>query len=244
MRIHHATAAKAKKFQITLTVEDNEIVATGKTGTRLASGLQGNKVLEDAITRQTGKPAKGAVKLLDTTALGKAIARTAPKPVVPADPFEEAAKEDGWKKSRWGFSKEGEESIRAASWQALCEAAGIEVETDEEGTGTKSVVKAKYKAKYKPTKNRCGDELSHRMNEHCSREDDAGDMRIDLDALRKFAKANECWVESYASLKSRVGTFNGGMAMMNVNNRLRARLRKIAKEQERAFDIDKDISWK
>lgn len=242
MRIHHATAAKAKKFQITLTVEDNEIVATGKTGVRLASGLQGNKVLEDAITKQTGKVAKG----------GTPVAKPAPvaKLVTPADPFEEAAKEDGWKKSRWGFSKEGEESIRAASWQALCEEAGIEVETDEpeddgeEETGIKSVVKAKYKAKYKPTKNRCGDELSHRMNEHCSREDDAGDMRIDLDALRKFAKANECWVESYASFKSRTGGWNGGFAMMNTNNRIRARLRRIAKEQGRAFDIDKDIVWK
>lgn len=251
MRIHHATIAKAKKFQITLTVEDNEVVATNKKGERLASGLQGNKVLEDAITKQTGKPAKGNPIKAAVDALvvaGKIATQSSRKPVAGADPYEAAAKEDGWKKTRWGFSKESEESVQADGWQALCEDQGIEIETDEpeddeEETGTKSMVKAKYKAKYKPNKNRCGDALSHRMNAHCSRENDAGEMRIDLKALRSFAKANECWVEGYSSLKSRTGTFNGGAAMMNVNNRLRARLRKIAKTEDRKFDIDKDIAW-
>lgn len=209
MRIHHATVAKAKKFQITLTVEDNEIVATGKTGTRLAAGPQGNKVLEDAITRQTGKVAKGVKPTADTI---KAALKRVRRVNKPAPHSEEEAELDN-------------------------------EEADEE-TGTKSVVKAKYKIKYKPTKNRCGDELSHHMNEHCSREDDDGEVKINLDALRKFAKANECWVESYASFKSRTGGWNGGFAMMNTNNRLRARLRRIEKEEGRPFDINKDIVWK
>lgn len=237
MKIHHATRAKAAKFNITLTVEDGEIVATAKNGTRLASGLQGNKVLEDAITKATGKVAKGTPR--------------ATKTAVEVSPAEAAAKEAGWKKTRWGFRCDGEEAPEATTWEDLCEEVGIELEEpevedeadDEEEGGNRSVVKAKYKAKYKPTKNRCGDELSHRMNEHCSREDDDGEMRINLGALRKFAKANECWVEGYASLKSRVGTFNGGMAMMNVNNRLRAKLRRVEKEEGRKFDINKDIQW-
>ncbi len=249
MKIHHATRAKAAKFQITLSVEDNEVVAT-KGGVRLAAGLQGNKVLEDAITKATGKPAKG-----NSTKTAKPV--KAPAAPAVADKFETAAKEDGWKKTRWGFRKDGEEAPEATTWEELCEEAEIDPDFDIDGVaddedddeddgeeGGKSVVKAKYKAKYKPTKNRCGDELSHRMNEHCSREDDAGDQRINLDALRKFAKANDCWVDSYASLKSRTGTFNGGMAMMNVNNRLRAMLRRIEKTEERKFDIDKDVSWK
>lgn len=215
MRIHHATIAKAKKFQITLTIEDNEVVATNKKGERLTSGLQGNKVLEDAITKATGKPAKGkATKSLPPT---HPAIRGANKAIKAAN----AAKR---KAEREDDEETGvEEEIQEAA-------------DDGEETGTRSVVKAKYKTLYKPTKNRCGDELSHRMNQHCSRENDAGEMRIDLGALRKFAKANGVWVEGYASLKSRTGTFNGGMAMMNVNNRLRAKIRQAAKREEK-FDI-------
>lgn len=259
MKIHHATKAKAAKFKIVLSVEDNEVVATGKDGTRLAAGLQGNKVLEDAITRQTGKPAKG-------TPEGKIAAKAAPKPgktldgydagamraasiaalkrSAEADPYETLAKEDGWKKTRWGFSKEGEESVHADSWQALCQDQGLELETDDsDADQSKSIVKAKYKAKYKPTKDKCGDELSFRIHDHVSREDDAGELKVNLDLLRNFAKANECWVPAYASLRSRTGAWNAGMARMNIANRLRARLRRIAKEQGRPFNIDKDIVW-
>lgn len=208
MKLHHATLAKAKKFGIALTIEENEVVAT-KGGVRLAAGLQGNKVLEDAITKATGKPAKGGTPA--ARVVPGAVRKPRAKKVVEQD--EEGADE------------------------------ALEIEVEEE-TGGKSVVKAKYKAQYKPTKNRCGDELSHRMNEHCSREADDGEMKINLDALRKFAKANGCWVEGYASFKSRTGGWNGGFAMMNTNNRLRAKLRRLEKEEGRKFDIDKDIMWK
>lgn len=250
MKIHHATKAKAAKFHITLTVEDNEIVATGKTGARLAAGLQGNKVLEDAITRQTGKPAKG-------TPEGKAAAKAAPKPIklrTQEQICETAARAEGWKKTRWGFRNPGDDTQpEAETWQELCEELElIEPHSEEEAEldgddsdadQSRSIVKAKYKARYKPTKDKSGDELSFRVHDHVSREDDAGDLKIDLDALRTFAKANECWVPSYGSLKSRTGAWNGGMAVMNCNNRLRARLRRIAKEQERLFNIDKDVVW-
>lgn len=244
MKIHHATRAKSRKFGIVLTVEDNTVVATDAKNINvvLATGLQGNKVLEDAITRKTGKPAKG-------TPEGKAAAKAAPKPVKPApvvDPYETLAREDGWKKTRWGFSKEGEPSLRSANWKDLCADQGLELETEDDESDadqSKSIVKAKYKAKYKPTKDKCGDELSFRIHDHVSREDDAGELKVVLDLLRNFAKANECWVTAYASLRSRTGAWNAGMARMNVANRLRARLRRIAKEQERPFNIDKDIVW-
>lgn len=288
MRIHHATIAKAKKFNITLTVEDNEVVATAKDGTQLASGLQGNKVLEDAIVKITGHVAKRAVKAApipvvssltlvfteetethllqqwkilasvdeaddteyayttrteigDTEFTGRGLDRvfkmldgsatTARDVIGQAVSGEIELTDDG---ETYDFSEQEDE----------VDPSDDEIEAEDEEGGNKSVVKAKYKTKYKPTKNRCGDELSHRMNQHCSREGDDGAMRIDLNALRKFAKANECWVEGYASLKSRTGGWNSGMAAMNCANRLRARLRRIAKEQERAFDINKDIVWK
>lgn len=263
MKIHHATKAKAAKFKINLQVIADEIVATDKNGHMLASGLQGNKVLEIAITRQTGKPAKGTpeANVAFKAAVGALVRAGKVMPQKPApklvklerkitaiDTWEELAKTNGWRKTRWGFSKEGEESVQAANWQELCEDQSLELEAEEEAESdadqSKSIVKAKYKAKYKPTKDKSGDDLSFRVNDHVSREDDAGELKIDLDALRVFAKANECWAPAYASFKSRTGGWNGGMAVMNCNNRLRARLRRIAKEQERPFDIDKDVVWK
>lgn len=248
MRIHHATAAKAKKFQITLTVEDNEIIATSKVGVRLAAGLHGNKVLEDAITRMTGKVAKGA-KLAEIVQNEIAAARAIKPAKVPAvvDEYETAAKEEGWKKSRWGFSKDGEESIRANNWADLCGQAGIEVEIDEldaedEETGTRSIVKSKYKERYKPTKHRCGDELGDKVTAHVLRENDDGEMRIDVAALRKFSKANGVWVEGYASFKSRTGAANTGMMRMNVLNRLRAKIRHAMKEDPK-LDVNKFVVW-
>jgi len=233
MRIHHATTAKAKKFGITLTVEENEVVAT-KAGVRLASGLQGNKVLEDAITKATGKPAKSKSE------------RKAAAPAV-VDAYETACRDAGWRKTRWGFKNDEGDETEATTWQELAEEfeliephseeeAEADMEDGEEATGGRSIVKSKYKQLYKPHKDKSGDDLSFQINKHVSREDDAGDMKINLDALRKFAKANGCWQEGYTNLKSRTGGWNAGMARMNVANRLRAKIRQ-AKKAEEEFEI-------
>lgn len=205
MKIHHATIAKAKKFQIALVIESNEIVATDRKGVRLASGMQGNKVLEDAITKMTGKAAKG-------------IKPTAEKP---------ARKPRAKKVVEQDEEETGDES----------EAIAGEADTEEESQ-SKSIVKAKYRALYKPHKDRSGDTLSHDVNKHVSRESDDGDMKVDLSALRRFAKANGTWVESYSSLKSRTGTWNSGQAVMNTNNRLRAKIRQAKKAGE-----ELEIKW-
>lgn len=212
MKIHHATVKKAAKFHITLSIEDNEVVATAKDGTRLASGLQGNKVLEDAITRATGKPAKGngATRSLPPThpairGAGKAVKKAnkaARRAEVEAHSEEEAELDD----------EDGE---------------------DSDAEQSKSIVKAKYKALYKPHKDKSGDDLSFEINKHCSRENaETGEMRIDRKALEKFAKANDCWVASYGSLVARGGGWNAGMARMNVANRLRAKVRRAKKDDE------------
>lgn len=220
MRIHHATIAKAKKFKITLTIEDNEVVATGPKGERLASGLQGNKVLEEAITKLTGKPAKGAVpKKPAAKKAVKTLRGTKPAP------FVEDEDEEG------GEQETDEIEAEAAD--------------DSDADQGRSIVKAKYKQLYKPHKDKSGDQLSFRINEHVSYEDDeTGEMRVSLDALRRFAEANKCWVETYSRLRSRTGGWNAGMARMNVANRLRAKLRKIEKDEGRKVNIDKDVVWK
>lgn len=279
MKIHHATIAKAKKFGITLSIEENEVIATGKTGVRLASGLQGNKVLEDAITKQTGKPAKGKgntpVTKADLPQLAAKVAK-AIAPIVASLQLMKTNETDTQIVQSWAIETVGGKTFQFTTRTEIGEmeftgrrldhqfkmpdgsmttgreiieqaiSGEIELVSDgdrydfsEENNGeddgeaqSKSIVKAKYRALYKPHKDRSGDDLSHTINKHVSREDDAGEMKINLDALRKFAKANGVWVEAYASLRNRTGGFNGGMAIMNCNNRLRAKIRQAKKAGE------------
>lgn len=90
---------------------------------------------------------------------------------------------------------------------------------DEDGEQSRSVVKRKYKTKYKPFKAKCGDELSLQITKHLTVKDEDGKPCIDQDKLVRFAKANECWDPAYRNV-------NGGMRRMNVANRLRAKVRK------------------
>lgn len=204
MRIHHATAAKARKFKVELTIEDNEVIATAKDGTVLATGLQANKVLEEAITKLTGHPAKK-----------KAVKAATPKKA-------RASKDEDGEEDEEGDEEEGDEE------EAVEE---LEPEDDSEADQGKSLVKSKYKKLYKPHKDKCGDDLSERLNAHVSVKTEDG-LRIDLKKLRKFAEANDCWVPAYASLKSRTGGWNAGMARMNVANRLRGKIRQAKKAGE------------
>lgn len=241
MRIHHATAAKAKKFHITLTVEDNEVVATSKAGVRLASGLQGNKVLEDAITKATGNPAKGNKPITKTEAIKVIGAKLAAMPT--AEQLAEGwCKEAGWKKTRWGFRNDGESS-EAETWEDLAveqelmgegdEPEAEEADDDSDADQSKSIVKAKYKERYKPTKDKCGDDLSFQINEFVTVEDDeTGDKKVSKKLLKAFAEANGCWRASYGSLVSRTGGWNAGQARMHVGNRLRGKIRQTAKAGE------------
>lgn len=209
MRIHHATVKKAAKFHITLTLEENDIVATDRAGRRLASGPQGNKVLEEAITKVTGHPAK-------KVPVKRVHANFAPNQT-PNMPFPDEDEEPS------------DEDLEVD--------AAVADEDESDADQSRSVVKARYKALYKPHKDKCGDEVSVRVNAHITRVDEeTGERRVSLKALRSFASANGCWVPSYANLISRTGGWNAGMAAMNVTNRLRAKIRQAKKAGEK-FEI-------
>lgn len=91
---------------------------------------------------------------------------------------------------------------------------------DEDDGEGKSVVKRKYKKKYRPFKQRCGDDLSRELSEFLSVEDEeTGEKRVGLQELRVFAKANGVWQPAYSQM-------NVGMARMNVANRLRGKIRR------------------
>jgi hypothetical protein len=236
MRVHHNTLKKAAKFHITLTVEDNEIVATAKDGTRLASGLQGNKVLEDAITRQTGHAAKGnGLQVVDKLPVSKsktAKPTKAPKvKKVKVSVREKACRDAGWVRTRGGFKQEGDEEVtnEAGSWDELY------VELVEAGDIDASDVtgfKHKYKEKYRATHGRCGDELGEQITEHVKVDTEDG-SKTGLNELRRFAEANGCWVPAYASLRTKTGEWNAGSARASVANRLRAKIRQAAKAGEK-----------
>lgn len=222
MKVHHNTIKKAKTHGITLIVEEGEVVAT-KGERRITAGLQGNKVLEDAIHILTAEhPVIQKIAKV-------AKERTATKVKTPkeADPYQDAAKLEGWSKRRGGgFKQEGVDAedggaSDATTWRELCEEQDIEVESGE-GNG-RSIIKQKYKQKYRPTKMTCGDDMARKISEHVQyhNEDEGKDM-IDTDKLKRFAEANGCWVASYRSL-------NAGMQRMNVANRLRGLLRKDPK---------------
>lgn len=89
-------------------------------------------------------------------------------------------------------------------------------ESDEEEG--KSLIKAKYKERYRPFRMSCGDEISQLITKHVTVEDEDG-KHVDRDKLEHFAKLNGIWNEAYRHL-------NAGQARMNVGNRARALVRK------------------
>jgi hypothetical protein len=94
-----------------------------------------------------------------------------------------------------------------------------EEDIDDEEDAGKSVVKPKYRTKYRPHKMTCGDALSQQIRrEFMTKKDpDSGKPRLDWVRFTAFAKANDCWDAKYAHL-------NPGMKRMNVVNRLRAKI--------------------
>lgn len=81
-------------------------------------------------------------------------------------------------------------------------------------TETGSVVPADFRVRYKEHSGSCGDELSVRLRKATA----AADGSIDIEKLKRLAKANGCWDERYENL-------NAGLARMNCGNRLRALVR-------------------
>src|SRR5215470_6226648 len=189
-KIHHNTAKKAKAHGITLEVVDGEIVASWN-GKRLASGLSGSVVLDKAIELANGQLPGPA--LLDET-LNAPFRKSKPKTKVEDDDEED--------------EEEGADE----------EADDVEDDEEAEAEEGKSVVKRKYKTRYRPFKMTCGDDLARLVSEHIQVEGEDGELRVDHKKLYRFAVANACWVSSYKDL-------NIGMQRMNVVNRLRARVR-------------------
>ncbi len=177
MKIHHATAKKAKA---------NGLVIAGpwENGDFQVSSLAGGNVLA------TAKDPKDALDL--------ALLEIKPVKLRPSK-AKSAAKPKRRKARKQADDDDGEE--------------GDEPEV-------KSVVKPKYKTKYRPHKMTCGDALAQQVRaEFMSKDDpDTGKKRLDWPRFKAFARNNGCWSDSYAGI-------NHGLARMSVVNRLRKLIR-------------------
>jgi hypothetical protein len=229
MKIHHNTVKKAAKFKIVMSAEDNEVIATSKDGTRLASGLQGNKVLEDAIVKLTGHVAKKSTQRPVSQPKGTRKAAKAKKAKV--SPKEKACRDAGYVKVKGGFKQEGDDEIAhdCATWDELYVAL---VEADEIEAISGHGFKQKYKDKYAPTHGRCGDDLGEKITAHCEVQGEDGRPQTGRTELQRFAEANGAWKAEYASLTNKFGTWNAGSVRASVANILRGKIRRATKDGE------------
>lgn len=201
IRIHHNTAKKARKFGIELRVVENE-VECWKDGALLASAPAGNVALDRAVAKLNGsaEPKPGLLSRIFSRK-SKTVAT------------DEISDDDGEEDEADEADAEDEDSE-----ERQLEAEEVDEDEPESDEGA-SVVKRKYKTRYRPFKMTCGDELAKLISDHVSSEGDDGEVRIDRVKLRRFALANGVWDPKYAHL-------NIGMQRMNVANRLRAKVRK------------------
>lgn len=84
-----------------------------------------------------------------------------------------------------------------------------------------SIIKSKYKDRYKPNGGTCGDLIADELTQYTVVLIN-GKARVDLKRLEEVARANECWRDSYEAL-------NVGQRRMTIGNRLRARYAEGAK---------------
>lgn len=193
VRIHHATAAKARKVGVRLVIDDGDVVAL-KGDRELARGLQGNLVLDRAIGKLEAAGDIGVLVQREAKRRRRATRD-------PVDEDFEGGDENG---------NDANDEVDAAEGE------------DEESDEPKSVIKKKYKDRYKPHRNTCGDDLRKQIFQHISvlgEGNKKGKRVIDKTKLRRFFNANGCWDPAYANL-------NVGMQSMNCSNRLRAKIRR------------------
>lgn len=197
-KVHHNTAKKAKKYGVELAFVIDGFTAS-KDGTQLAVNASASVALEQALAKLGADPAARVEKV--TKAIRKAAGGL--------ENQECLARETKAHKQRM--------AAKARKPRDEDEESEDGDEGEEEAQGA-SIIKPKYKTKYRPFKMTCGDDLAQQVSAHIKFKDEDRKMRVDARKLKAFAEANECWQPGYANL-------NVGMRRLNVVNRLRAKVR-------------------
>lgn len=202
IRIHHTQQKQADRLGITLVKGDMDITASkdNKSASGPSAGLAIASLLK--ILGASTADVMGAIKK-----------NAAPKAAKPK-------KTKKTKKAKLKCEACGSTDLSSDEEGGyVCEACGETVE-DPDAEDGKSVVKKKYKVRYKPTKNSCGDTIANDVRAYVQYKDETTKKMVtDVDKLVKFAKANGCWDPNYQGL-------NNGMVRMNVINRLRGKIRR------------------
>lgn len=148
----------------------------------------------------------------------KAAALTSTAPVapvkadVPVKPSKKQAASDAAKHIAKAHNAKAKAAPKVKAKKA---AKADDAEDGDEASLPKSIVPAKYKARYAEHNDTCGSALSLALKEattHASKEQ-AGRVVLDVDALWAIAKANGLDYSKYVGL-------NNGQKRMNVGNRL------------------------
>lgn len=176
----------------------------------------------------------GSVELVDG---GKAYSVGTPKemmaaaiaarPKAPraAKPKQPRAKKAGKRKaSKRRSSEDGDED-------------GDEEDEDEEGGQSKSVVKASYKKKYRPNKDRNGDDFANKLHDALF-----VDEEFSMGNYTRVCRDNGIDPRKYSGLKNKDGSPNYGMMRMNVANVLRGMIRRGTPVKLGATTITKGIA--
>lgn len=230
MRIHHATAAKAAKLGFVL--EDkgstvrcsyNDLTIVHGVPTQIVEDMQALKMLKNEYPEL--KATMVADPLSWSVYLGKVVLGSHQEL---REAFINATEHDLMQPKKPKRKPKKAKLVED-------EDEGEDEDEDEgegEGEGEKEeeeapeVIKSKYRERYKPFNDSCGDQLAMQMVEEFSYTDtvvgkdgrERTVTRIDLPKLRNFAELNGVWQDKYSAL-------NPGMQRMNIANRLRGKVR-------------------
>lgn len=205
MTIHHTQLKQAAALGGTLAQSDNNpdvFIAT--KGPHSYLGRSPKEALDKMIAALGGKPAKA--KKAKAPKVGEVING---KPTPGADNIAAQEAKEARKPKKKKTAKKARKSEEDEE--------GEEGEEEEE-SGRGSVVKAKYKQKYRPTKDTNGDEYTEVLRAFTLNE---ADQAVDINKLSIVAKDNGLTIKPWLHLTNKDGSQNVGMIRMNLGNVLR-----------------------
>lgn len=245
--VHHATLAKANKLGFTLTgghADEAYTIIWPERNQRFTHRDPKQAVEDMRIVKMIALeyPELTAVHDFDNAAWNvcrKVEGRKRPELMAAAATLEDAfdlalmkIAEQGAKKPRGGNRKALRDSVKeeedgddnVEDGENFSGEGGEDQDEEDEddgAEGSKSIIKRKYKTKYRPFKQTNGDDLVQSIATHLKTltNPNTGKPMVDPAKLEKFARLNNVWQDGYAYL-------NVGMRRLNVGNRLRAKVRK------------------
>lgn len=229
MELDAEVLKRAERHGIKLTVDGDRVIAF-HNDKQVAFAADGGRALDKAIERlsaASGQPQEAAPveqatpPSTPTLALKPGEPKKTAKKATPkvAEAVPEAKPAAPKKAAEKAEAKPAKP--RVTKPKATSKAAAKPVRAPKpkiEGVASGSIIKDKYKSKYRQHGGSCGDNLSAKLKEFLTVKED-GQQSVDLSKLRALAVDNGVWKDQYLSLSP-------GQQRMTIGNRLRAKLQK------------------